>query len=196
MDTLERAVSDRFPRWIPLRKVRARKSGSFRGPNFIVSYKFGKEEGRDFVDIFQGSNFSSAGITRLYEDGEERQLGYEISICPEGREAEAGVHNQAFWARVKEMGFATPFDYVTLLLIFGILLAVAGMVLTCFQSLSPGLGRTVMYAGLVAILPFVLRAIRNKWRLSAPVAGQESETATPGGTSQHDQQRGPTNQEK
>lgn len=108
LERIKETFDARFAQWhivVPRDDVLARKGGGLRKSGWAINYRFGEEDGNEFLEYFASHRLTNDTLNRIYEDGH-----YElIDACQEfypandpQAEQEYYRHNQEFYRRVKE----------------------------------------------------------------------------------------------
>lgn len=93
---------------LPIENLRQRKAGSIDDDSgFMINYRFGQENGVEYLEFFVSHRMTNDTLRRIYADGREEIIGYcrEFYLDNNEQDKEAYYeHNRKFYALVREKG--------------------------------------------------------------------------------------------
>lgn len=107
MQKIKQLFDQKFERWeisLPEEDLRQRRRGFIMKNGCIITYKFGSENNRNYMDYFLSHRMTNDRLTRIYEDGETRLIASCWDMYPLDAEEEAQAKNFDFYKMVEEMG--------------------------------------------------------------------------------------------
>lgn len=107
---LARAFRHRFRHWgisLPRQDIAQRAPGRIQKEGWTISYHFGFDAGREYVEFFACHRMTDDTLNRIYDDGTHEIVGVcqkVVDLSDPNWEEKLNEQNHAFYARVRELG--------------------------------------------------------------------------------------------
>jgi len=110
MIMLVETFQHRFRHWeisLPESDVERRAPGLIRKEGWTITYHFGSEAGREYVEFFACHRMTDDTLNRIYDDGSSEIVDVcqkVVDLSDPDWEEKLSAQNHAFYARVRELG--------------------------------------------------------------------------------------------
>jgi hypothetical protein len=110
MELIKERFDEKFLNWqieLPLEELQQRKKGSIHKAGWTINYRFGQENGKEYLEYFASHRMTNDTLNRIYQDGTEILVGYcqEFYLAGDQKaEQEYTEHNRKFYREVEEKG--------------------------------------------------------------------------------------------
>jgi hypothetical protein len=114
LENIKRVFDEEFRRWditLPEDELLERGKGSIAKAGWSINYRFGVEDGTEYVEYFASHRMTNDTLKRIYEDGRREVVGYcQVFHAANDPEAERNyfAHNREFYEEVKSRGLLEP----------------------------------------------------------------------------------------
>jgi len=110
MDKIKAAFDQRFQPWqitLPEDDLHHRRKGKIHIQGWTITYRFGNEDGKDFLEYFASHRMTNDTLNRIYEDGTTELVDacqeFYIVNDPKAK-VEYHENNRRFYKRVQDAG--------------------------------------------------------------------------------------------
>src|SRR5688500_4841682 len=79
MEKIKETFEQRFERWqiqLPSDDLANHRNGSIRQQGWLINYRFGREDNRDFLEYFASHRLTNDTFNRIWQDGTAEIIGY------------------------------------------------------------------------------------------------------------------------
>jgi hypothetical protein len=108
--TIKGTFEKKFAAWslvLPVESLSAPARGSIHKNGWTINYRYGAEQGEEYLEYFASHRMTNDTLNRIYADGREELVGYCQEFYEVGNEQAKQAyyeHNRKFYEDVKHRG--------------------------------------------------------------------------------------------